>query len=279
LYSREVFTIINLEPYKGIAGIYEEIRPSYPKELIHDIVSITNIKSDDRILEIGAGTGKATIQFANKGYQIRAIEIGEDMAEILRDKCSDYSNVTIDVSSFEEWNCTEDLKYEMIYSAQAFHWINKDIKYQKCYELLKDNGYLVLFWYKPSSHKFPITIDIDDQVNRVFKKYTAKYFTNKEKPERLAHTGVLNNDERKIEIEKNGLFHIISQLDYTHKIKNSPSQYLKAVKSVPAFASILDGLEANIIIKMDNEIEDIINNYGGYVDEEFHYSLYIAQKN
>jgi hypothetical protein len=29
---------------------------------------------------------------------------------------------------------------------------------------------------------------------------------------------------------------------------------------------------------MDNEIEDIINNYGGYVDGEFHYSLYIAQK-
>ncbi len=55
------------------------------------------------------------------------------------------------------------------------------------------------------------------------------------------------------------------------------SQYLKAMKSVPAFASILDGLEANIIIKMDNEIEEIIENYGGYVDEEFFYSLYIAQ--
>ncbi len=50
------------------------------------------------------------------------------------------------------------------------------------------------------------------------------------------------------------------------------------MKSVPAFASILDGLEANIIIKMDNEIEEIIENYGGYVDEEFFYSLYIAQK-
>ena len=55
----------------------------------------------------------------------------------------------------------------MIYSAQAFHWIDKDIKYKKCYELLKDKGYLVLFWYNPSGHKFPVTIDIDDQVNRV----------------------------------------------------------------------------------------------------------------
>lgn len=212
------------------------------------------------------------------GYQIRAIEIGEDMAEILRDKCADYSNVTIDVASFEDWFNTEDQKYDMIYSAQAFHWIDKDIKYKKCYELLKDKGYLVLFWYNPSGHKFPVTIDIDDQVNRVVKKYTEKYFINKEKPERLAHTGVSNNNERKTEIEETGLFHIISEQDYTHKIKNSPSQYLKAMKSVPAYASILDGLEANIIKKMDNEIETIISSYGGYVDEEFHYSLYIAQK-
>ncbi len=267
-----------IEPYKGIAGIYEEIRPTYPEELIHDIITVTNLKSENRLLEIGAGTGKATIQFAKKGYQIRAVEIGEDMAEILRDKCSNYSNVTIDVASFEDWIRTDNQKYDMIYSAQAFHWINKETKYKKCYELLQDNGFLVLFWYKPSGYKFPVTIEIDEQVNRVVAKYTAKYKENNAKPERSVHSGVSNNDERKTEIEESGLFHIVCELDYTHKIKNDPSQYLKAMKSVPAFASIRDGLEDNIIRKMDNEIEDIINSYGGYVDEEFDYSLYIAQK-
>lgn len=271
-----------IEPYKGIAGIYEEVRPTYPQELIQYIIANAKLKPEGRLLEIGAGTGKATIQFAKKGYQIRAIEIGEDMAEILRDKCSNYSNVTIDVASFEDWNCTEKQQYDVIYSAQAFHWINKDIKYQKCYDLLNDNGYLALFWYKPSGSKFPVTIEIDDKVNRVVDKYTEKYRANSAriaKPERSAHSGVSNNDERKTEIEESGLFHIICELNYTHKIKNTPNQYLKAMKSVPAFASILDGLEENIIKKMDNEIEDIINNHGGYVDEEFLYSLYIAQKN
>ncbi len=237
------------------------------------------MKLDDRLLEIGAGTGKATIQFANKGYRIHAVEIGEDMAEILREKCSDFSNVTIDVASFEDWNYTEVQKYDMIYSAQAFHWINKDIKYQKCHELLKDNGFLVLFWYMPSGHKSPETIEIDEQVNEIVKKYTSKYFSDKGKPDRLVHTGVSNNDERKTEIVETGLFHIISELEYTHEIRNRPNQYVKAMKSVPSYASILDGLDTNIIIKMDNEIEEIINNHGGYVDEEFHYSLYITQKN
>ncbi|MFD0618506.1 methyltransferase domain-containing protein [Paenibacillus sp. GCM10027629] len=57
---------------------------------------------------MGAGTGKATIQFASKGFNVHAIEIGEDMAEILKDKCADYPNVTLDVVSFEEWDYPND---------------------------------------------------------------------------------------------------------------------------------------------------------------------------
>lgn len=236
------------------------------------------------------------------------------MAEILKDKCSGYPNVTIDIASFEEWKCKtrkceenrkceedqkcdeerkcdkdrtfnkepkydEESKYDMIYSAQAFHWINKDIKYQKCYNLLKDRGYLVLFWYKPSGHKFPASIDIDELVNRIVKKYKADFVLDNEKSKRLAHSGVSNNDERKAEIIETGLFSVISEFEYKNTIRNSPSQYLKAINSVPAYASILDGLDGKTIQKVNKEIEDVINNYGGYVDEEFHYTLYIAQKN
>ncbi len=70
-----------LEPYKGIAVTYEEIRPSYPEQLIEDIILRTGLNNSDRLLELGAGTGKATVQFAEKGFQVQAIEIGEDMAE------------------------------------------------------------------------------------------------------------------------------------------------------------------------------------------------------
>ncbi len=82
--------IKKIEPYKGIAEIYDEIRPSYPEKLIEDIISKTDLSLNNRILEIGAGTGKATVQFAKKGFAINAIELGEDMAAILKDKCTSY---------------------------------------------------------------------------------------------------------------------------------------------------------------------------------------------
>ena len=86
--------INKIEPYKGISNTYDEIRPSYPEKLIKDIISKTGIKLGDRLLEIGAGTGKATIQFAEKGFSIHAIELDEDMAEILKTKCLKYKKVS-----------------------------------------------------------------------------------------------------------------------------------------------------------------------------------------
>lgn len=267
-----------LEPYKGIAGIYEEIRPSYPEELIQDIIRKTNLKPEDRLLEIGAGTGKATLQFADKGFKIHAIELGEDMAEILKDKCAGYPDVLVEVMAFEEWNCPVNQTYDMVYCAQAFHWIDPDIKYKKCHRLLKDDGCLVLFWYSPCDNCLPETIEIREKVDQIVKRYVSCYTANQEKPQRREHDGVYIQDQREAEIKSSGLFRLVEKKEYTHEIKNSAGQYLKAMKSVPAFASLLDNLETETIGKMDREITEVINTYGGYAGTVFKFTLYIAKR-
>ncbi|MDF2944340.1 MAG: hypothetical protein K0S01_3198 [Herbinix sp.] len=267
-----------IEPYKGIADIYEEVRPSYPERLIQDIIAKTDIKLKDSLLEIGAGTGKATLQFAEKGFEVQAIELGEEMADILKDKCAIFPNVSVDVVAFEDWNNPSNQKYDMIYCAQAFHWIDKSVKYKKCYELLKDNGYLVLFWYNPSDDKLPITIEIEEKVNKIITKYVSNYYVNAGVPERRTNDGVSSNDERKAEIETSGFFDLVEKIEYLQEVRNNPRQYLMALKSVPAFAAILDGLEYKIIKIMDSEIEEVINSYGGFTSVLFKFSLYITKK-
>lgn len=267
-----------VEPYKGIAGIYDEIRPSYPEKLIEDIIRKTDINSTDTLLEIGAGTGKATIQFAEKGFKIDAIEIGEDMAEILKDNCTSYPKVSVNVTSFEEWNCCNNKKYDMIYSAQAFHWIDKNIKYKKCHELLKDNGYLILFWYNSCNDKLHTSKEVDKKIESIIEKYISNYYKDNEKPERREHDGIFEEDERKKEIISSGLFELIEKIEYTHEIRNNANQYLKVMQSVPAFASILDGLDEEIIESMNKEITEVINDHGGYMSALFNFTLYIAKK-
>ena len=267
-----------IEPYKGISVIYDEIRPSYPNKLIDDVISKTKIDSSHRLLEIGAGTGKATLQFAEKGFRIHAVELGEDMAEILRAKCADYKNVSLDVASFEQWINPKSMHYDMIYSAQAFHWIDAEIKYKKCHDLLKDEGYLVLFWYTVCEDELPITREIEAKVDTIVESYASSYSIEKEKPERRKHDGVTEDEKRKAEIEASGLFQLIEKKEYTQETRNNADQYLKVRKSIPAFASVLDRLEANVIDKMESEIRDVISYYGGYVSTQFKFSLFITKK-
>lgn len=267
-----------VEPYNGIAAIYDEIRPSYPEKLIQDIISKTNLNLNNRLLEIGPGTGKATVQFAEKGFTIHGVEPAEDMAEIFKSKCRNYPKASLEVISFEEWNCPNSEKYDLIYCAQAFHWLDTNIKYKKCDKLLKDEGYLVLFWYNPIDDESTAAKEIDQKVHEIVEKYVANYSNDKKKTERRAHTGVSQDDERKAEIEASGLFQLVEKKEYTQEIRENAQQYLKAMKSVPSFASILDNMDNKTIAMMDKEIEEFINNYRGYVSTMFRFSLYIMKK-
>jgi SAM-dependent methyltransferase len=134
-------------PWNEVAQLYEDIRPSYPDQLIQDLVETTRVPQSGRLLEIGAGTGKATVQLAKRGYRIRCIEPGENLAGILIAKCSCYPSVRVDVASFEEWTPDEDPKFDLIFCAQAFNWLDPKIRYRKCHELLDEGGHLALFWY------------------------------------------------------------------------------------------------------------------------------------
>lgn len=270
--------ISRIEPYKGLASIYEEIRPSYPEELVEDVIRITGVGKDSRLLEIGAGTGKATVQFARKGLHIHAIELGEDMARILRGKCATFPKVSLDIVPFEEWDASGEAPYDLVYSAQAFHWLDARMKYQKCHEVLKDGGWLALFWYHPSDEEIPETRRIEEEISEILARYAAPGSPNEKISEEYTYQGNPLHDEKQREIESSGLFEFKEKLIYTHEARSSASQYLKVKKSIPAFTSILNSLDDHLVDLVEREIQEAINAQGGFVRTKFIFSLYLAQK-
>jgi 2-polyprenyl-3-methyl-5-hydroxy-6-metoxy-1,4-benzoquinol methylase len=56
------------------AEFYDEARPGYPEALFDDVVALSAIPEEGRILEIGCGTGQATVPMARRGYHILCIE-------------------------------------------------------------------------------------------------------------------------------------------------------------------------------------------------------------
>jgi len=132
------------EMFNQMADYYDKYRPSYPSEIIDTIIAKSNLTSGSKILEIGAGSGKATEQFADFGFEMVCIEHGEDLVKRGNEKLEG-KNIKFIASKFEDYDAPNKY-FDAIISAQAFHWLDQPIGYEKCANALKDDGYLAPFW-------------------------------------------------------------------------------------------------------------------------------------
>ena len=128
-----------------VAELYDRTRPSYPSALVADVISIADLAASERLLEVGAGTGKATVLFASRGFPVLAIEPSPEMAAIARRNCGQYPSVRIEQSDFERWEPGRE-RFPLLYSAQAWHWIQPELRYERARAALADGGTLAAFW-------------------------------------------------------------------------------------------------------------------------------------
>jgi 16S rRNA A1518/A1519 N6-dimethyltransferase RsmA/KsgA/DIM1 with predicted DNA glycosylase/AP lyase activity len=87
---------------------YERVRPGYPDELLKDVINLSKIPQNGKILEIGCGTGQATMPFARQGYAIHCIELGANLAAVAKKNLAQYPNAKVSIGSFEEFPLQKD---------------------------------------------------------------------------------------------------------------------------------------------------------------------------
>ncbi|HTR55881.1 MAG TPA: class I SAM-dependent methyltransferase [Kofleriaceae bacterium] len=123
------------------AALYDAARPSYPDALVDAIFARTRAR---RIVEIGAGTGKATVPFARRGVAhgvaIDALEPGPSMAAILRERVAPYPSVRVVETTFEDWDGDAGA-YDLVLAAQSIHWIDPAVRYAKIARALAAGGW------------------------------------------------------------------------------------------------------------------------------------------
>lgn len=122
---------------------YDRYRPEYPAVVFDHIFGLGTF---EQALEIGAGTGKATIGFSGRGLEIVTVELSSGMAEVLRAR--DLPDVTVEVTSFEDWSGAPG-HFDLVYAAQAWHWIDPASGYDKVMSLLRPGGVFAIMWNVP----------------------------------------------------------------------------------------------------------------------------------
>jgi SAM-dependent methyltransferase len=64
------------------AELYDQCRPSYPPPLFTDLATLAGLGPHARVLEIGCGTGQATLPLAKLGCTVVAMDLSPDMAAV-----------------------------------------------------------------------------------------------------------------------------------------------------------------------------------------------------
>jgi SAM-dependent methyltransferase len=124
------------ESFGAVAADYDRYRPSYPAELIDDLVALRPAG----VLDIGCGTGKASRLLAERGLRVLGVEIDPQMAEVARSH-----GIEVEVGSFEQWD-DRGRTFDLITCAQAWHWVDPAVGAPKIVGLLNPGGTAALFW-------------------------------------------------------------------------------------------------------------------------------------
>jgi SAM-dependent methyltransferase len=109
------------------------------------VLAFTGVGAGERILEVGAGTGKATRLFAARGRAIVALEPSSEMAAVARRTCAAFPSVTVIERDFEQWE-VEPAAFKVVTSAQAWHWTDPRTRYATARRALVDGGAVAAFW-------------------------------------------------------------------------------------------------------------------------------------
>ncbi len=131
------------ETFDEAAERYDRARPGYPPVVFDDLDDLAGIGPGCRMLEIGCGTGQATVPLADRGCQIVAVELGPGLASVARRNLARFPLVQVVVTAFEDWPLPPE-PFDVVVAATAFHWIDPAVRVSKVADALRPGGALAV---------------------------------------------------------------------------------------------------------------------------------------
>ncbi len=133
------------EAFDAVADEYLTARSEYPVELFDQIFETAQLGNGSRVLDVGCGSGQATLEFARRGCNVVGIDPANNALDLLAKRSEGLSSVTLQQSKFEDYSDTS--QFDLVACAQAFHWLNPESAPGRIADLLQQKGHVALFWH------------------------------------------------------------------------------------------------------------------------------------
>jgi protein-L-isoaspartate O-methyltransferase len=196
------------------AELYERARPGYPDELIDDVVALAELRPSSRVVEIGCGTGKATLPLAGRGLRITCVELGASLAAIAQRKLAPFPGVEIVNADFETWR-PERADYDAVVAFTAFHWIPPELRYPSVAAVLREGGALAvaMVHHVVAEDADPFFLEVQADYDAV-----GKGGDSPSRPEGVEDFGA--------EMEASGLFRVVAERRYRWEMEYTADAYV-----------------------------------------------------
>lgn len=189
------------------------------------------------------------------------LDIGAELARLAAETCRAYPDVRIQNVSFEAWPL-QGGAFDLVLSAEAFHWVVPEVRFVKAAAALKRGGALALFW---NGHP-RLQPALSQAIEGVYAQRVPQLLAeDREPPEEL--------ERRTVEaIERSGLFGAVDLRRYRWRQDYTAEGYVKLVCTY----SPVQILPGQVRRSMQQEIRTLIEQHGDTIKAEYVSRLYVA---
>ncbi len=237
---------------------YDASRPSYPEALAADVISVAG----RRVLEIGAGTGKATVVFARKGASIVALEPAGSLAAVLRRNVAGH-DVTVEQTTFEAWPIARP--FDVVMAAQSIHWVNPRVRYVKPALVLAPDGMLAVI----RNEKRAFEGGLRDELDAAYRRWRPADRSTRRDDVLEATTRALVG-----EIDASGLFGAVDVRVYPWTTTYTTARYLELLDTYSDHAVLSPEHRAPLY----QSIADVLERRGGVLEMRYVSMAFLARR-
>ena len=124
---------------------YVRFRPSYPREVVLVLREECALTPESVVADIASGTGLFTRLLLENGNQVFGVEPNDNMRRAGKEFLAAYPRF-VSVAGRAEDTTLPDQSVDLVTSAQAGHWFDRELARAEFLRILKPGSFLSLIW-------------------------------------------------------------------------------------------------------------------------------------
>ncbi|MER6253886.1 class I SAM-dependent methyltransferase [Streptomyces sp. NPDC001584] len=253
-----------------VAELYDAARPGYAGALAAEVLAYADL-GGRKAVEVGAGTGKATVAFAAPGTPVVCIEPDPRMAEVLRRNTSRYPEVRVHSGTFEDWR-PGGRRFGLLFAATSWHWVDPERRRDLVRDALAPGGAVALFW-NPQAVR-------DARVHAALAEVDRRHGIDRSPhAEPVSAYGDVPGDwagqpgRPEEEFRRDGRFTDLRAVRYRQERHYDTGRYLAYLASISRYRVLPDDRREQVLA----ETAQVLDAHGGGIEMEHFSDLFLAR--